>query len=138
MDDSLFRSPGPPDGPRRSLVIISRAGAPDLEDALDAWAGAIRRGLDLVVVRCCTSAERLRLERAHPGVRVLSAPADRDLRALRELGVSAARGDIVIVQEDSPADGGLPSGRDQAIPRAVDSAEWSSRDRTIADLESRR
>ena len=137
MDDSLFRSPRPPSGPQRSLVIISRGTARELETALRAWAAPIRRGLDLVVVRRCTTAERLHLERAYPGVRVLSAPAGCDPRALRELGVSAARGDIIVVQDEAAAAACVPLEREMAMSDAR-SDDSGPADRAAVDLESGR
>ncbi|HEX2781437.1 MAG TPA: hypothetical protein VHM30_18180 [Gemmatimonadaceae bacterium] len=91
-------------GPVRSLVIIWRSGTEALDWQLGSWAGALRAGMDVVVVHACSSAERVRLERDHAGVRVLVAPADREVRVLRELGVRAARGDIVEVRDDTQCD----------------------------------
>lgn len=91
-------------GPVRSLVIIWRSGTEALDWRLTSWAGALRAGMDVVVVHACSNAERMRLERIHPGLRILVAPADREVRVLRELGVRAARGDIVEVRDDTQCD----------------------------------
>ena len=91
-------------GPLRSLVIVWRSGTEALDRRLGTWTGVLRGGMDVVVVHACSSAERVRLERSHAGVRILVAPADRELRVLREIGVRAARGDIVEIRDDTQCD----------------------------------
>lgn len=88
-------------GPVWSLVIIWQSGTEALDRRLGSWTGALRSGMDVIVVHACSSAERVRLEHSHAGVRVLVAPADREVRVLRELGVRAAHGDIVEIRDDT-------------------------------------
>lgn len=100
------------DRPTVSLVVVWREDGRDLDRRLGAWLPpAARETVDLVLVRSCSSAERLKLERAFPGMRQVAAPAGEDLQALRQAGVALARGDIVVVLDD--VIGAEPSWRDR-------------------------
>lgn len=64
----------------------------------------------------------MRLERAFPGMRLVGAPAGEDLESLRQVGVALARGDVVVVLDDTIA--AEPSWRDRlpfCLVGAVDS-----------------
>lgn len=87
--------------PRVSFVAAWQ-GCPDmLSRRLRVWDRWAANGIDVVVVCSCPPADRNRIERAHPDVLVVSAPADEDLRTLRQRGIAAARGDIVVIVDDT-------------------------------------
>lgn len=75
----------------------------------------------------------------HPDVRVVKASAEEDLSVLRQLGVSAAQGDIVVIIDD--AVGWTASWRDH-LPAAIGGglipaarAPWVGHDRVALDLD---
>lgn len=86
--------------PRISLVVAWQGCSDELSRRLHLWERWVENGTDVVVVCSCPPAERERIARTHPGVRLVAANASDDIAALRELGVSAARGDIVVIIDD--------------------------------------
>ncbi len=87
--------------PRVSFVVAWQGCAKELSRRLQTWDRWVGDGIDVVVVCSCPPADRERVERSHPDVRVVNAHADEDLSTLRQLGVSAAQGDIVVIVDDT-------------------------------------
>jgi hypothetical protein len=82
--------------------VVAWQGCPrELSHRLRSWGRWVHDGVDVVVVRACEVGERQRIERAHPGVRVVQSDPGQELRVLRQLGVSAAHGDIVVIFDDT-------------------------------------
>lgn len=100
--------------PRLSIVVAWQGCPSELSRRLRSWMQQLGRGVEVVVVCGCPAGERHRIERAHPGVQVLPAGASEELSVLRQRGVSAASGDIVVIFDDTVAAGG--SWRDQLPP----------------------
>ena len=119
--------------PRVSFVAAWQGSPAELSHRLRVWDRWVDEGIDVVVVCSCSTADRQRIERAHPGVRVVNASADEKLSALRQIGISTANGDIVVIIDDSV--GWTSSWRDHlpvGIGGAVIPAErarWASHDR---------
>lgn len=87
--------------PRVSFVAAWQGSPAELSRRLRAWDRWIDDGIDVVVACSCSPAEHQRIERSHPGVLVVNASADEELSTLRQLGVSAAQGDIVVIIDDT-------------------------------------
>jgi hypothetical protein len=87
--------------PRVSMVVAWQGSPLELSRRLRVWRGAIDESVDVVVACACAPAEQQRLERAHPGVRIMPAPPDTGMHALRQIGVAAANGDIVVILDDA-------------------------------------
>lgn len=124
--------------PRVSFVVAWQGCATELSRRLRAWGQWVELGIDVVVVCSCPAAERQRIERLHPDVRVVKASADEELSVLRQLGVSAAQGDIIVIVDDAVA--WTASWRDH-LPAAIGGAviptvpaPWLGRDRVALDL----
>ena len=100
--------------PRLSIVVAWQGCASELSRRLRSLTQQLGHGGEIVVVCSCPAAERQRVERAHPGVQVIPASANEELSALRQRGVSAASGDIVVIFDDTVAPGG--SWRDSVPP----------------------
>lgn len=97
--------------PRLSIVVAWQGCPSELSRRLRSWMQQLGNGVEVVVACGCPAAERQRIERAHPGVQVLPATASEELSALRQRGVSAASGDVVVIFDDTVASSG--SWRDQ-------------------------
>lgn len=111
----------------------------ELSRRLRSWGQWVDLGIDVVVVCSCPAAERQRIERLHPDVRVVKASADEEMSVLRQLGVSAAQGDIVVIVDD--AVGWTASWRDH-LPAAIGGAvipaaraQWLGYDRSALSLD---
>ena len=87
--------------PRVSFVVAWKGCPNELSRRLRSWAQWARDGVDVVVACVCPSADRHRLARAYPDVRFLDAEDRSEVQALRELAVSSAFGDIVVIFDDS-------------------------------------
>ena len=87
--------------PRVSFVVAWQGCPTELSRRLQIWDRWVEDGIDVVVVCSCPPADREQIERSHPDVRVVNARADEDLSTLRQLGVSAAQGDIVVIVDDT-------------------------------------
>jgi hypothetical protein len=116
--------------PNMSIVVAWQGCPSELSRRLRAWDRWVDNGVDVVVVCACSTAEQQRIERAHPGVRVVAGNPVHDLRELREIGVSAARGDIVVIFDDTM---GRTSSWREHLPPAIDGtpasgpvADWGS------------
>jgi hypothetical protein len=87
--------------PTTTVVVAWSAGMSELEEALG---GLIPRcheaDAELIVVGPSTIAERRRLGRVCPQVRMIDAPILLSHKQLREIGAGAARGDIVVLIDD--------------------------------------
>jgi hypothetical protein len=125
--------------PRVSFVIAWQGCATELSRRLRLWGQWVEIGIDVVVVCSCPAAERQRIERLHPDVRVVKASAEEDMSVLRQLGVSAAQGDIVVIVDD--AVGWTASWRDH-LPAAIVGpvvpaarAQWLGYDRAALSLD---
>ena len=104
---------------RVSFVVAWQGCPTELSQRLRVWDRWVDDGIDVVVVASCPPTERQRIERSHPGVRVVNASANEELSTLRQRGVSAARGDIVVIIDD--AVGRTSSWRDH-LPVAIGGA----------------
>lgn len=87
--------------PRISLVVAWQGCSDELSRRLLLWDRRAESGIDVVVVCSCPAADRQRIAAAHPAVRVVEANVGDDIAELRQLGVSAARGDIVVIVDDT-------------------------------------
>jgi hypothetical protein len=101
IESSARRLHGAAARPRISFVVAWQGAAAELSRRLRVWDRWVDDGIDVVVVCSCPTADREQIERAHPDVRVVNARADEDLSTLRQLGVSAAQGDIVVIVDDT-------------------------------------
>jgi hypothetical protein len=87
--------------PHVSFVVAWQGSIAELSRRLRVWSRWVDDGVDIVVVCTCPASERQRIERAHPAVRVVYAAPGIEMCALRQLGVAAARGDIVVIFDDT-------------------------------------
>lgn len=87
--------------PRVSFVAAWQGSPTELSRRLRIWDRWVDDGIDVVVVCSCSPADHQRIERSHPGVRVVNASADEKLSALRQRGIAAAHGDIVVIIDDT-------------------------------------
>ena len=138
-EQPLARLHGAVRRPRVSFVVAWQGCANELSRRLRLWGQWVAIGIDVVVVCSCPAAERQRIERLHPDVRVVKASADEDMSVLRQLGVSAAQGDIVIIVDDTV--GWTASWRNQ-LPAAIGGsvaaaarAQWLGFDRASLTLD---
>ena len=92
--------------PRVSIVVAWQGCPAELSRRLRSWAQQLDYGIEVVVVCSCPAAERQRVERAHPRAHVIPASASQELSTLRQVGVSAASGDIVVIFDDTTSAGG--------------------------------
>jgi hypothetical protein len=101
--------PEPARDPAVSVVIVSRAGGPDLLACLEAFAHAVDEETELIVAECAPPDTPDRIRAAFPRVRVLHDPDRRALPDLRAAGMQAARGGIIALTSDRcrPAEGWL-------------------------------
>jgi hypothetical protein len=96
-------------------IVVAWQGCPsELSRRLRSWTQQSDQRVEVVVVCSCPAADRQRVERAHPGVQVIAASEVEELSALRQLGVAASSGDIVVIFDDSIAAGA--SWRDHLPP----------------------
>jgi hypothetical protein len=114
--------------PRLSVVVAWQGSSVELSRWLRAWVSQLDERAEVIVVAACVDADRQRIERAHPGVQLIGAPIDSELAARRQLGVSSATGDIVVILDDAigtrmPWRGRLPSAIG-GVRTPVDS-EWA-------------
>ena len=138
-EQSAVRLLGAVRRPRVSFVVAWQGCATELSRRLRLWGRWVELGIDVVVVCSCPAAERQRIERLHPDVRVVKASADEEMSVLRHLGVSAAQGDIVVIVDD--AVGWTASWRDH-LPAAIGGsvipasrAPWVGHDRAALNLD---
>lgn len=87
--------------PRLSIVVAWQGCPIQLSRRLRTWSRWVSDGVDVLVVCSCPPAERQRLERTHPEIRFVAGGCDQEMRALREAGVAAAKGDIVVIFDDT-------------------------------------
>lgn len=108
---STPRSAAPGARPRISFVVAWKGAGSELTRRLHLWEQWADSGIDVVVACACAPEERQRIIRSHASVRVIDAPASDDVSALRQRGVAAANGDIVVIVDDEVA--GESSWRDE-------------------------
>lgn len=87
--------------PRISLVVAWQGCSNELSRRLQLWDRWVESGIDVVVVCSCPAADRQRIAATHPAVRLVEASVGDDIAELRQSGVSAARGDIVVIVDDT-------------------------------------
>lgn len=100
-------------GPAISVVLVWRDDIHELERRLRGFTG--RGEVELLLVRACSTAERMRLERSWPGLQIVHA-GDQRLPALRQLGADSARGELLFILDDETA--ARPSWRDH-LPAGI-------------------
>lgn len=110
--------------PRVSLVVAWQGSPLELSRRFRLWRGTIDENVDVVIACACAATEHQRLERAHPGVRIIPAAPETGMHALRQIGVAAAQGDIVVIVDNAISS--TPSWRDALAP-AVKGSEGGSR-----------
>ena len=87
--------------PTRAVVVASTGARPRLSACIAALLPrCLRAGAELIVVRGETRPALHELSLAHPNVRVVPAPPGSDTFALRDVGVSETRADIVTLVND--------------------------------------
>lgn len=85
--------------PSLSVILISTGSREELEGVLAAVCGRCRRmEAEVIVVRAVGTDGVAPLREAYPNVTFVEAPADCSDRALRDLGMGVARGDIVALR----------------------------------------
>ena len=87
--------------PRTSLVVAWQGCSSELSRRLQLWDRWVEQGIEVVVACACPPGDRERIAAMHPGVRLVEASAGDDIAALRQSGVSAAHGDIVVIVDDT-------------------------------------
>lgn len=102
--------------PRVSFVAAWQGSPTELSRRLQSWGRWVDEGIDVLLVCACSDADQQHIERSHRGVRVIRASRSAELGALRQLGISAAHGDIVVIVDDTL--GWSPSWRDE-LPCAI-------------------
>jgi len=88
--------------PMTSVVVACRG----LSDDLDLLVGILaprcaRDGMELVVVLTAGASDRRRIQRLAPQARIFSAPLGVSTAELRELGAAHARGDVLLLFDDT-------------------------------------
>src|SRR5690348_17899354 len=85
-----------------SVVVACRASSDDLDRLLGVLAPRCARdGMELVVVLTAATADRRRIQRLAPQARVFLAPLGVSTAELRELGAAHARGDVLLLFDDT-------------------------------------
>ena len=119
--------------PTTTVVVAWSAGMSELEEALG---GLIPRcheaDAELIVVGPSTIAERRRLGRVCPQVRMIDAPVRLSHKQLREIGAGAARGDIVVLIDDERLSSSRMAQRLPASPRIEFEQESQRSDGNLA------
>jgi hypothetical protein len=113
---SLSPAQRPVARPRVSYVIAWKGAPTELTRRLRIWERWADGGIEVVVACACAPEERQRIVRSHASVRVVGAPSGEDVSALRQRGVAAATGDIVVIVDDEVA--GESSWRDE-LPAGI-------------------
>lgn len=92
--------------PTTTVVVAWSAGVSGLEHALGGLIPRCRAAdAEIIIVGPTSIAERRRLGRLCPQVRVIDAPARLSHKQIRELGAGAASGDIVVLIDDETSFG---------------------------------
>jgi hypothetical protein len=87
--------------PTTTVVVAWSGGMSELENSLGALIPRCRGAdAELIIVGPASIAERRRLGRLWPQMRVIDAPGRLSHRELREIGAGAANGDIVVLLDD--------------------------------------
>jgi len=105
-----------------TTVVVAWAGIiSELEHALDGLTPrCYEAGAEVIVVAPSSIGERRRLELLFPYVKVIDAPARLCHKQLREIGASAANGDIVVLLDDERL---FASSMERWLP-VVGAIEW--------------
>jgi hypothetical protein len=86
--------------PRVSLVVAWQGSLNELLRRLTNWEHWVEQGIDVVLACRWDADDRFLIARSCPGIRIVAASEDADVATLRHLGVSLAKGDIVVIVDD--------------------------------------